>query len=70
MLINQFTATHAILSSVICSRFGHQLVRLAENKVLLTCGFGCSQNKHQRLRDGVIVDFVGGMFSNIRTSLT
>ena len=70
MLLNQLATIYAILPSLICFRFGHQLVQLVENKVLLTCGFGCSQNKHKRLRDGVIIDFAGGTVANIHISLT
>jgi len=37
-------------------RFGHHIVPLGDNRVLISGGFGCSGNKHQRLRDGVVVD--------------
>ena len=42
------------------SRFGHHIVPLGDNRVLISGGFGCSGNKHQRLRDGVVVDLSEG----------
>ena len=33
---------------------------LGDNRFFVSGGFGCSQNKHQRLRDGVVIDLGKG----------
>eukprot|EP00112_Aurelia_sp_Birch-Aquarium-sp1_P016678 Seg3801.4 transcript_id=Seg3801.4/GoldUCD/mRNA.D3Y31 product="tRNA wybutosine-synthesizing protein 4" protein_id=Seg3801.4/GoldUCD/D3Y31 len=43
-------------------RFGHQLARVDRDLVVLSGGFGCSDNRHSRLKDAVVINIAPGDF--------
>ena len=44
------------------NRFGHQLARVDRNLIMLSGGFGCTDVRHSRLKDAVLINAAQGDF--------